>query len=244
MSVGRVNRPKRPDPIPQVNSPLVPNPTFAYNVCLLESLYFQTISHGPYSNLMTKSGPLIIISAPSGTGKTTIVKRLLAVDALRLRLAVSATTRPKRDGEVDGTDYHFVTKEEFERRIAENGFLEWAQVHANLYGTPVDEVQKIRQDGDVPLLDIDVAGARQVREKCPEAKSIFLTTPSREELERRLRARKTESEEQIQIRLKNAQQEEQHAHEYTKQIVNDDLETTVAEMVQTVQTFLEAQNDA
>ncbi|MGF1579565.1 MAG: guanylate kinase [Gemmataceae bacterium] len=193
---------------------------------------------------MTTPGPLIIISAPSGTGKTTIVRRLLTVEDLCLRLAVSATTRAKRNYEVDGKDYHFLTKAQFEQRIAEDGFLEWAEVHDNYYGTPKVEVEKLSEEGYTALLDIDVQGARQVREKCPEVKSIFLKTPSREELERRLRSRKTESEEEIQIRLKNAEEEERYAHEYTKQIVNDDLETAMLEMVQTVRSFLEGQSNA
>src|SRR5262245_30571835 len=139
---------------------------------------------------MTK-GPLIILSGPSGSGKSTIIARLLAAGDLRLRLSVSATTRPPRPGEKDGQPYYFWRPEQFEKELAAGGFLEWAKVVGNYYGTLLREVTPYREQGIGVLLDIDVQGWEQVRKSCPEAVSIFLKPPSQEVLEQRLRARST-----------------------------------------------------
>ena len=175
-------------------------------------------------------GPLIILSGPSGTGKTTVSARLLAVSGLPLRQSISATTRPPRVGERDGVDYFFVDPAEFSRKVAAGDFLEWAQVFGNSYGTPREPIERLRQNGMGVLLVIDVQGAAQVRKSCPDHVSIFLMTPSLEVLEQRLRTRHTEDEAAIQRRLVTARQELQRASEYTYQVVNDDLETAVTQL--------------
>jgi guanylate kinase len=173
-------------------------------------------------------GPLIILSGPSGSGKSTVIRRLLASPDPPLRLSVSATTRPRRDNERDGVDYHFWTRRRFDEGVEAGEFLEWAEVFGNRYGTPRQEVEPWRQRGVGVILDIDVQGAAQVRRHCPDAVSIFLRTSSPETYERRLRERETETEESIQKRLAGARVELARAGEYDFQVINDDLETAVA----------------
>jgi guanylate kinase len=174
-------------------------------------------------------GPLIILSGPSGCGKTTVTERLLARGDLSLRRSVSATTRPPRDDERDGVDYRFWTRERFEEEIRAGGFLEWAEVYGNYYGTPRGEVEPYRARGVGVILVIDVQGAAQVRAKCPDAVSVFLRTSSRDEYERRLRAR-GDGEAAIRLRLDNARGELARAGEYQFQVVNDDLATAVEQL--------------
>jgi guanylate kinase len=175
-------------------------------------------------------GPLIILSGPSGSGKTTIVNRLRAMPELRLRPSISATTRPKREGEVDGQQYYFLTPEEFERRRRAGEFLEWAEVHGHMYGTPRQAVEDLRKQGHTVVLVIDVQGAAQVRPKCTDATSIFLTVSSVDTLEHRLRDRHTEDEASLRRRLANAREELRRAGEFTHQVLNDDLERAVADV--------------
>jgi guanylate kinase len=175
-------------------------------------------------------GPLIIVSGPSGCGKSTVVERLLRSTTRPLRAAVSATTRGMREGEVEGTNYHFWTRERFERILKEGGFLEHAEVHGNYYGTLRSEVDRYRDQGIGVILVIDVQGAAKVRKECPEAVSVFLKSPSREVLEERLRGRGTESEADIRRRLAEAQREEARSGEYDYQVINDKLDDTVAEL--------------
>jgi guanylate kinase len=175
-------------------------------------------------------GPLIILSGPSGSGKSTVIARLLAEGGLPLRLSVSATTRPPRPGERDGEHYHFWTRERFEREIAAGAFLEWAEVHGQLYGTLVREVEPYRRQGLGVILVIDVEGAAQVRRRCPNPVSVFLRTSTPEALEQRLRQRHTDSPEAIRGRLETARRELARADEYDYQVINDDLETAVAEL--------------
>jgi guanylate kinase len=176
-------------------------------------------------------GPLIILSGPSGAGKSEAIKRLLAPHDLPLRLSVSVTTRKPRPGEADGVQYHFWTREEFERERDAGAFLEWAEVFGvALYGTLRREVEPYRDKGVGVLLEIDVAGAAQVRRKCPDADSIFLKALSPEVYEQRLRRRRTESEEAIQRRLAEARHEEAHVGEYNHIVINDDLDRAVAEL--------------
>jgi guanylate kinase len=177
---------------------------------------------------MSQRGPLIILSGPSGSGKSTVVKRLLAEFADRLRLSVSATTRLKRKGELDGVAYHFWTRERFVEEVNKAGFLEWAEVVGNLYGTPKSEVEPYLDQGKGVILDIDVQGAEEVRKLCPYHLSIFLKTSTLEVLEQRLRGRGTEDEASIQRRLANARKELQREREYQHQVINDDLESAVA----------------
>jgi guanylate kinase len=179
---------------------------------------------------MNVTGPLIIVSGPSGCGKSTVIARLLATTDLPLRLSVSATTRAPRPGEGDGVHYHFWTRERFEAEVRAGAFLEWAEVHGQYYGTLRREVEPFRQRGIGVLLDIDVQGAAQVRRLCPDAVSVFLRTSDLQVLDQRLRQRGTEDEATIRRRLAAAQRELAHAAEYEEQVVNEDLETAVAQL--------------
>ncbi len=169
-------------------------------------------------------GLLIILSGPSGVGKGT-VRALFADDpSLNIGYSVSMTSRSPRNGEQDGIDYHFVSPEEFEQAIAEGQLLEYTQFVGNYYGTPLANVEKLRDEGKNVLLEIEVDGATQVTEKCPDALSIFLIPPSLEELERRIRGRKSEPEEIIQQRLDKAVREMASVHKYKYVICNDDAQ--------------------
>ena len=175
-------------------------------------------------------GPLIIVSGPAGSGKSTVVERLLRTTTLPLRVAVSATTRPPRAGEIDGKHYHFWAPERFARALAAGEFLEHAEVHGNSYGTLRSEVERYREQGTGVVLVIDVQGADQVRRQCPDAVSVFLMPPSPEVLERRLRGRGTESEEAVRRRLEGAKRELARSGEYDYQVVNDELDDAVARL--------------
>ena len=167
-------------------------------------------------------GSIIVVSAPSGSGKTTLIKRLLAAIP-GLQFSVSYTTRPPRHGEKDGRDYNFVNREEFERMIQAGEFVEWAEVVGHHYGTARKQLRAAEEAGEDILLDIDVQGHRQVRTKLPEAVSIFILPPSFQELERRLRRRRSDTPEVIERRLKNARREIGHWKEYDFLVVNDKL---------------------
>lgn len=177
-----------------------------------------------------RQGPLIIMSGPSGSGKSTLIERLLAAGTWPLRLSVSVTTRPPRPGEQDGVHYHFWTRARFDREVRAGGFLEWAEVHGNYYGTLKEEVEPVRARGHGVLLDIDVDGWRQVRDRCPDAVSIFIRTSSPDVLERRLRERGTETEEAIQRRLRGAARELAEAERYDYQVINDELDRAIADV--------------
>lgn len=175
----------------------------------------------------------VVISGPSGSGKTTVVERLLRESPVKLRKSVSATTRRPRTNEVDGQNYHFLSGEEFARRRQNGEFLECAEVHGtgNWYGTLKSEVVAARAQGAWALLEIDVQGALAVVEQFPRALTIFLSTSSPAEFERRLRARGTEPEEVIQRRLATAARELEFSHRYRYRVVNDDLDQAVAEII-------------
>ncbi|HVS39765.1 MAG TPA: guanylate kinase [Gemmataceae bacterium] len=175
-------------------------------------------------------GPLIILSGPSGVGKSTVIRRLLAESDPPLHMSVSATTRAPRPGERDGVDYFFWTPTQFQAEITRGGFLEWAEVHGRRYGTLRSEVDGWLSRGVGVLLDIDVQGAEQVRRKCPGALSIFLKAPSWEIYEARLRGRHTENEEMIARRLATARREVERSGEYEFQVMNQDLDAAVAEI--------------
>jgi guanylate kinase len=174
--------------------------------------------------------PLIIVSGPSGSGKSTVIRRLLEERVWPLRLSVSVTTHAARKVEQEGVHYHFWSVPEFLRAKEADAFLEWAEVHGNYYGTLVGEVRPFRERGEGVLLDIDVQGREKVRRRCADAVSIFLRTSCIETLEKRLRERSTESEEAIQKRLANARVELARATEYDYQVINDDLETALADV--------------
>ena len=175
-------------------------------------------------------GNLFVISAPSGAGKSTILKRLLPL-LPGLAFSVSHTTRPPRPGEKDGREYHFVDRPVFEKMRAEQAFLEWAEVHGNLYGTSRQAVLAQQSRGIDVFLDIDVQGAGQLRDQ-GDAGAIFLfiAPPSWQELERRLRGRGTDSEETVRLRLANARREMQDAGRYDYLIINDRLEEAVQDL--------------
>jgi len=182
---------------------------------------------------MTTAGQLFIISAPSGAGKTTILKQVMA-DLPGLAFSVSHTTRPPRTGERAGHDYHFVDRPAFEKLQAAGDFLEWAEVHNNLYGTSRSAVAGQLAAGTDVLLDIDVQGARQVRGIAELAPiSLFILPPSLEELKKRLAGRGTDTPEVIGVRLDNALREIGECTDYDHRIVNDDLAEAV-EMVKAV----------
>jgi guanylate kinase len=165
---------------------------------------------------------VFIISAPSGSGKSTLVNRLLAADD-KLTFSVSYTTRAPRGHEVDGEDYHFVSRADFEAMVAHGEFLEWAEVFGNYYGTHQNELEKARNQGKDLVLDIDVQGARQLKCRYPEAVSVFILAPSRQILEQRLRARGEDKDAVIERRLREAAEEIRRYGDYDYVLVNRDL---------------------
>ncbi len=180
-------------------------------------------------------GPLIILSGPAGAGKSTAVIRLLRRSKRPLRPSISATTRAPRGDEQDGVHYHFWTCERFQEEVKREGFLEWAEVHGNFYGTPKVYVEALRDKGFGVVLVIDVQGAAQVRSRCPDCVSIFMRTSTLELLEQRLRGRGTETEEAIQRRLLNARKELERRGEYHHEVLNDDLESCVAQLCELIE---------
>lgn len=183
-----------------------------------------------------RKGNLFVLSGPSGAGKGTLVKRVLQriPDAW---VSVSATTRQPRPGEVDGKDYFFLDQPRFDELVSQDGFLEWAHVHGNSYGTLRSRVQERMDEGAQVILEIDVQGAFQVKKAMPEAHLIFIEPPSLEELERRLRGRGTETEEVICKRMKTAEVELARKMEYDVQVINDELERATDELVSYIGSF-------
>jgi guanylate kinase len=177
----------------------------------------------------SRRGLLFIVSAPSGTGKTTIVERLVQV-VPRLRLSRSYTSRAARAGEQDGVDYNFISREQFELMIAENAFLEWADVFGNYYGTGSADTEAVLAAGEDVVLVIDVQGARQVRGRGIETLGVFVLPPSAGVLESRLRGRSKDTEEQILRRLAVARTEVGEFAQYEYVVVNDDLDGAVNRM--------------
>ncbi|HOM99769.1 MAG TPA: guanylate kinase [Acidobacteriota bacterium] len=178
---------------------------------------------------MSSNGELFVVSSPSGAGKSTLIHRVLD-QVPQLVFSVSYTTRPARDGEVHGRDYFFVSEKEFEERIARNDFLEWAEVYGYRYGTSREFVEDCLRDGKDVILDIDVQGARQVRENCSTAVLIFVLPPSRRELEDRLKKRRSDSEEAIRRRLAAARSEIERYREYNYVIINREVDPAVEEL--------------
>jgi guanylate kinase len=172
---------------------------------------------------------LLVLSSPSGGGKTSIARQLLA-DRTDVGYSVSATTRPPRPGEEDGRDYHFLSRSEFERRVKAGEFLEHAAYGGNLYGTLREEIERIFAGGQHAVLDIEVEGARQIRRTLPAAVQIFVLPPSGSELVRRLEGRQTEDRAAVRRRLDHADEELAAVAEYDYAIVNDDLRHAVAQV--------------
>ena len=174
-------------------------------------------------------GKLIVITGPSGVGKGTLVNLLLQRHP-QLRVSTSATTRQPRIGEVDGVNYHFLSKEDFETAIHNQELLEWAEYEGNYYGTPKDRIIQQIESGNYILLEIELEGARAIAKIFPEAKRIFIMPPSLKELEQRIRARGTNSDESIAKRLEIARKEIAAQDEFDFKIVNDDLERAIAQL--------------
>lgn len=183
---------------------------------------------------------LIIFSAPSGSGKTTIVRHLLSLEKLNLAFSISATSRAPRGQEQHGKDYYFLSVEEFKKHINNAEFLEWEEVYAgNFYGTLKSEVERLWADGKTVLFDIDVIGGLRIKEQFAEQSlAVFVKPPSIEELENRLRQRQTETEEKIKMRLDKAHQELSEAHKFDVVIENNDLQKALQEAEQVVCKFL------
>jgi guanylate kinase len=177
----------------------------------------------------THRGILVVISSPSGAGKTTLAHRLAEQE--RLEFSVSYTTRLPRQGETDGVDYKFITEDEFSSMVDRNEFAEWAMVHGNRYGTAIHTVNRALEDGKDYLFDVDYQGGAQIRRQWPdESVLVFILPPSMAELERRLRRRATDAPEAIDRRLATAKRELEHFAEYDYLVVNDNLETALKEL--------------
>ena len=176
---------------------------------------------------------VFIVSAPSGSGKSTLVEKLIE-RVCNLRFSVSYTTRRPRGTEQDGRDYFFIPLVEFERRIAQGEFLEWAEVFGNYYGTHKGELQRASDEGMDLVLDIDVQGARQLKEKIPAAVTIFILPPSRQILEQRLRARSQDAGDVIERRLREAAEEIRNYSQYDYVLVNREVEASVDNLVSIV----------
>ena len=185
---------------------------------------------------MKKRGLLIIMSGPSGVGKGTIREELMKKNDLNLHYSVSMTTRGMRPGEVNGREYYFVSREEFDQNIKNDNLLEWAEFVGNRYGTPRDKVEQMRNEGKNVMLEIEVNGTAQVLNKVHDEGviSIFIAPPSLEELEKRLRGRGTESDEVIKSRVAKATQEFAFKDQYKYIVVNDDLSKAVDEVRQII----------
>ena len=186
-------------------------------------------------------GKILVFSAPSGTGKTTLLTYLIETIP-DLIYSISATTRNPRHGEVDGKHYFFISKEDFEAKIANNEFAEWEQVHGNYYGTPRSFIESVISDGKNIVMDIDVFGKKKFDEVFPESVGIFITPPSMEELGKRLRARNTDDEAVILLRLQNAKTEMEYARsegKYEYIVVNDNLENAKIKMSKLIRTIID-----
>jgi guanylate kinase len=197
----------------------------------LEKTQLSRLRPQPFSKEImgkTAKGNIIILSGPSGAGKTSIHERILKSKKLKGKVArsISMTTRERRKGERNGRDYFFVTKKMFEYKIRAGHFLEWAKVFTDYYGTPEKYVRDLLKQGKSVLLCIDVQGARQVMKKCPEAVSIFVKAPSLAELKKRLKKRATETREDLALRLKTAKKEMRQARSYGFVVINDVLART------------------
>jgi len=178
---------------------------------------------------MINKGKLFIISAPSGAGKTSLVNELVATH-VDVEVSISHTTRKIRPGEVDGQDYFFITIEHFNRMVAENEFIEHAQVFDNFYGTSQSSVQQQLERGLKIILEIDWQGAAQVRERFPDTESIFILPPSKAELENRLRGRGQDSDEVIARRMRDAESEMSHYHEFDHIVLNDNFDQALQDL--------------
>lgn len=179
-----------------------------------------------------KNGVVLVLSGPSGAGKSSLINKISG-DIGDYYFSISTTTRPIRDGEVDGVHYHFVSQEEFEKDIEDNHFLEYALVHGNYYGTSIKPVREALEDGKLVIFDIDVQGNTAVNNRLGDiTTSVFITPPTLEELEKRLKNRSTDSQEVIYKRIKMAKREVQRISEYDFLLINDDLDEAAQKLKQ------------
>ena len=176
-----------------------------------------------------KSGRLFVITGPSGVGKGTLVKKLLS-NYQEIWLSISATTRSPREGEIEGEHYFFLDKKSFNNLVDNKGFLEWAEFAGNFYGTPIKEITRKINEGKIVILEIELEGARQVKESYSDAFLIFIAPPNFQELERRIRVRATDSQKSIQERLLRAKEELNAQNEFNAIVVNEDLEKAFDEL--------------
>ena len=184
---------------------------------------------------MKNQKKLIILTGPSGVGKGTVVKEILGKDK-NIWLSISATTREPREGENEGENYYFLNEENFKKMIEQNLFLEWAQFAGNYYGTPLSSVNKKIKQGFTVLLEIEVEGAKQIKEKFPNSLSIFLLPPDIQELEKRIRNRGTEKEEAIKKRLLRANYEISVSNEFDFALTNRNVDETAKEIIKLIKT--------
>lgn len=178
-------------------------------------------------------GSIVIITAPSAAGKTTLIKKYMSLHK-EAEFSVSHTSREKRKNEVHGKDYYFITKEDFKNMIDNSEFIEWAEVHGDFYGTSVNEIKKSEDSGKLLILDIDVQGALYLKSKGVKANYIFISPPSIEEIKRRLLERKTETEETLERRIFDAKREMEYIKEFDVVIINDDLEKSYKELEEAI----------
>jgi len=176
---------------------------------------------------------IFVISAPSGAGKTTLINRLLETES-SFMFSISTTTRSVRLGEMDGVNYHFVSKDSFCKMIENGEFLEWAEVYGNYYGTTKKEVDRIRKSGKIPLFDVDIQGSRSLKKQIIDGVFVFIIPPSLEVLKERLTGRKTEDDEQLNLRLKNAYKEIAEYTNFDYVIINCDLESAFKRLMSIV----------
>lgn len=183
-----------------------------------------------------RQGHLFVLSAPSGAGKSTLIDRVI-LEIPKIWHSVSATTRAPRNYEKEGLHYFFLARDDFEKAITEDHFLEWAKVHGEYYGTPSESVDARLADGDDVIMDLDVQGALQVKKHRPEVVLIFIMPPSIEELRKRIENRQTETEESIQRRLSIAENEMSHRDQYDHVIVNDVIDAAYAELAKIIESY-------
>jgi guanylate kinase len=190
-----------------------------------------------------RRGRLVVVSGPSGAGKSTLIRACLEA-VPELAYSVSATTRKPREGEVDGRDYIFLSREEFEKWIDEGRFLEWAEYSGNLYGTPEQKVEEYLESGRSVILEIELQGAREVREKRPDAVMVFVRAPSLEETRKRLEGRATEDDKALETRMMTALKEVEARSEFDYEVVNAEREQAREDIINTMRNIVEGDKDA
>lgn len=190
---------------------------------------------------MSKKPKLIVISAPSGTGKTSVIKEILKQFSDKLTFSISATTRKKRSNETNGVEYYFLTVEEFKKKIENDEFIEWEEIYGDYYGTLKSEVQRAFNEGKHILFELDVKGSLKLKKLYPEAILIFIVPPSIEELENRLKKRNTETQESLQKRIDRAKMELEQAKYFDYKVENYDLQQAINETSKIIQKILEEQ---